>query len=81
MQETQQVLKDSGVSSSVSGSAPAGVLRKCVINGKTVFSDVECSEHGQVVKVHETRGYEAPRVPARPFFIVDTLGINGCDRT
>lgn len=44
--------------------APAGVLRKCVIDGKTVFSDVECSGHGDVVKVHETHGYETPKVPA-----------------
>jgi len=64
MQKTQQVLKDSGVSPSVSGSTPAGVLRKCVINGKTVFSDVECGGHGQVVRVHETHGYEAPKVAA-----------------
>jgi hypothetical protein len=63
IQKTQQVLRDSGVSPAA-GAAPAGVLRKCVINGKTVFSDVECNEHGQVVKVHETHGYEAPKVAA-----------------
>jgi hypothetical protein len=42
--------------------APAGVLRKCVINGKTVLSDVECKD-GQVVKAIDTRGIEAPKVP------------------
>ncbi|CAN7719631.1 MULTISPECIES: DUF4124 domain-containing protein [Duganella] len=41
---------------------PAGVLRKCVINGKTVLSDVECKD-GQVVKAIDTRGIEAPKVP------------------
>ena len=42
--------------------APAGVLRKCVINGKTVLSDVDCKD-GQVIKAIDTRGIEAPKVP------------------
>ncbi|MES2118893.1 MAG: DUF4124 domain-containing protein [Pseudomonadota bacterium] len=45
---------------------PAGVLRKCVIDGKTVFSDVDCTDANStstVVKVHETRGIESPKVP------------------
>jgi hypothetical protein len=45
---------------------PAGVLRKCVIDGKTVFSDVECTDRNPtsaVVKVHATRGIESPKVP------------------
>ncbi|MBA5607643.1 DUF4124 domain-containing protein [Duganella sp. FT3S] len=44
---------------------PAGVLRKCVIDGKTVLSDVDCNgnPNGTIVKVHETRGIESPKVP------------------
>lgn len=42
--------------------APAGVLRKCVIDGKTVFSDVDCKD-GKVVKPIDTRGIEAPKTP------------------
>ncbi len=42
--------------------APAGVLRKCVVDGKTVLSDVECKD-GKVVKAIDTRGIEAPKVP------------------
>ncbi|MCU6496521.1 DUF4124 domain-containing protein [Rugamonas sp. A1-17] len=42
--------------------APAGVLRKCVIDGKTVLSDVDCKD-GKVVKALDTRGIEAPKVP------------------
>lgn len=45
---------------------PAGVLRKCVIDGKTVLSDVDCTDRNPtstIVKVHETRGIEAPKVP------------------
>jgi len=41
---------------------PAGVLRKCVIDGKTVLSDVDCKD-GKVVKAIDTRGIEAPKVP------------------
>ena len=41
---------------------PAGVLRKCVIDGKTVLSDVDCKD-GKVVKPIDTRGIEAPKVP------------------
>ena len=42
--------------------APAGVLRKCVIDGKTVLSDVDCKD-GKVVKAIDTRGIEAPKPP------------------
>jgi len=42
--------------------APAGVLRKCVIDGKTVLSDVDCKD-GKVVKPIATRGIEAPKPP------------------
>jgi hypothetical protein len=42
--------------------APAGVLRKCVVDGKTVLSDVDCKD-GKVVKAIDTRGIEAPKVP------------------
>jgi hypothetical protein len=42
--------------------APAGVLRKCVIDGKTVLSDVDC-KGGKVVKAIDTKGIEAPKVP------------------
>jgi len=42
--------------------APVGVLRKCVIDGKTVLSDIDCKD-GKVVKAIDTRGIEAPKVP------------------
>lgn len=42
--------------------APAGVLRKCTINGKTVYSDVDC-QHGQSIKAIDSKGIEAPKVP------------------
>ena len=46
--------------------APGNVLRKCIINGKTVLSDVDCSAANptsKVVKSLDTRGVEAPKVP------------------
>ena len=48
--------------SGVAPPAPAGVLRKCVIDGKTVLSDVDCKD-GKVVKSIDTRGIEAPKPP------------------
>lgn len=45
--------------------APAP-LRKCVIHGKTVISNTECADQGSVIKVHETRGIEAPKAPPKP---------------
>ena len=38
------------------------MLRKCVIDGKTVVSDVDCKD-GKVVKPIDTRGIEAPKAP------------------
>ncbi|MYM89084.1 DUF4124 domain-containing protein [Rugamonas sp. FT82W] len=49
-------------SAAAAPAAPAGVLRKCVIDGKTVLSDVDCKD-GTVVKAIDTRGIEAPKVP------------------
>ena len=46
----------------IAPAAPAGVLRKCVVDGKTVLSDVACKD-GKVVKAIGTRGIEAPKVP------------------
>jgi hypothetical protein len=52
----------SPAASATAAAVPAGVLRKCVINGKTVLSDVDCKD-GQVIKAIDTRGIEAPKVP------------------
>lgn len=46
--------------------APGNQLRRCVIGGKTVFSDTECGAGNASTKnvvVHETKGIEAPKVP------------------
>jgi hypothetical protein len=46
--------------------APAAALRRCIIDGKTVFSDTECAASNPTTKkvvVQETRGIEAPKAP------------------
>lgn len=53
-------------SASAPPSAPANQLRRCVIDGKTVFSDTECGAANATTKnvvVHETKGIDAPRAP------------------
>jgi hypothetical protein len=47
---------------SLAPAVPAGVLRKCVVDGKIVLSDVDC-KGGKVVRAIDTRGIEAPKVP------------------
>src|SRR5471032_3279251 len=63
-QDVQPMSTDRRAAASAPAAAPAGVLRQCVIHGRTVFSDVECGAHDQAVKVHESHGYEAPKTPA-----------------
>jgi hypothetical protein len=46
-----------------------GALRKCVIDGKTVVSNVECldsNKTSKAIKIVDTRGVEAPKMPAAP---------------
>lgn len=54
------------VAAPAAAAAPAGVLRKCLIDGKTVLSDVDCTAanpSSRVVKPLDTRGIESPRAP------------------
>jgi len=56
----------SGAAAAAAAPAPGNQLRRCVINGKTVFSDTECSAANATTKnvvVHETKGVEAPKPP------------------
>jgi hypothetical protein len=46
-----------------------GELRKCVIKGKTVVSNTDCADSNassRRIDIHDTRGIEAPKVPAAP---------------
>jgi hypothetical protein len=51
------------------GQSGNGALRKCVIDGKTVVSNTDCldsNKTSKAIKIHDTRGIEAPKVPAAP---------------
>ena len=46
--------------------AEASSIRKCIIDGKRVYSNVECDKAdptSQKVQIHDTQGFEAPKVP------------------
>ena len=41
-------------------------IKKCTIDGKVVYSNVECDKGNQTsqkVQIHDTAGFEAPKVP------------------
>lgn len=53
------------------GAGPAstsGAMRKCVIDGKNVVSNVDCANaaSSKVIAIHDTRGVEAPKAPPPP---------------
>lgn len=62
VQQTQQVAAsvakpDGGISADI---------RKCTINGKVVYSNIECDAKNATthkVQLHDTQGIEAPKVP------------------
>ena len=47
--------------------APAsGTLKRCVIDGRTVISNVDCKDGNRstrTIAIHDTRGVEAPKAP------------------
>jgi type II secretory pathway pseudopilin PulG len=52
------------------GTEPAAVvLRKCVINGKTVISNTDCTSDNKTSKtldLHDSHGIESPKPPPPP---------------
>ena len=62
-------LTRTGAAQVVQQAAPkteAAPIRKCVIDGKTVYSNVECGKgnaSSEQVQLHDTKGFEAPKVP------------------
>ncbi len=44
----------------------ATALRKCVVDGKTVISNVDCTDKNPTskdIKIYDTKGFEAPKAP------------------
>ena len=69
IEQTRQALDGAGRALGNTAAAPqAGVLRKCVIGGKTMVSNVDCRHEptSQVIAIHATRGIEAPKAPPAP---------------
>jgi len=64
--ELGRQVQNAGAATAVTpGAAAQGPIRKCVIDGQTVYSNVDCKE-GHVVKVQDTAGFEAPKAPPPP---------------
>jgi hypothetical protein len=62
-QAVQQVQQSAGTAAKPESAA----IRKCVIDGKMVYSNVDCDKANptsQKVQIHDTKGFEAPKVPA-----------------
>ncbi len=45
--------------------APQGPIRKCVIAGKTVYSDSECPKSAEKIKLHDSKGFAPPPKPEK----------------
>ncbi len=45
--------------------APQGPIRKCVIAGKTVYSDTECPKSAEKIKLHDSKGFAPPPKPEK----------------
>jgi hypothetical protein len=61
--------KAAGDSARAAGAGSGGTMRKCVINGKTVVSNTDCSDQNKTSKtleLRDSRGFEAPKLPPVP---------------
>lgn len=67
--EAGQVLQQTQQSAERAVKAESAEIRKCVIDGKVVYSNVECDNSNTTsrkVQLHDTKGIEAPKVPPAP---------------
>lgn len=51
------------------GESGGGALRKCMVDGKVVYSNVECKASNptsKAVQLNDTKGFEAPKLPPPP---------------
>jgi hypothetical protein len=50
-------------------SGNSGQMRSCLIHGKKVISNTDCTDQNKtskVIQIHDSRGFEAPKKPAEP---------------
>lgn len=67
--EAGQVLQQTQQSAERAVKAESAEIRKCVIDGKVVYSNVECDNRNATsrkVQLHDTKGIEAPKSPPAP---------------
>lgn len=58
-----------GAATGAGSSNGGGALRKCVIDGKTVISNSDCSDKNptsKTIEIHDSKGFEAPPKPVEP---------------
>lgn len=61
--------KLAGESAKAATADSGGPMRKCVINGKTVVSNTECTDQNKsskTIEIRDSRGFEAPKLPPPP---------------
>ena len=59
----------SAAEGSLKSDSASGAIRKCTIDGKVVYSNVDCNAkdgNSKAVKLHDTRGIDAPKAPPPP---------------
>jgi hypothetical protein len=64
--EAGQVLQQTQRATEKAVLQEAASIRKCVVDGKVVYSNVECDKGNPTshkVQLHDTKGLEAPKVP------------------
>ena len=50
-------------------SASGGQMRKCIIDGQMVVSNVDCTDQNKTskaIKIQDSRGFEPPKKPVKP---------------
>jgi hypothetical protein len=62
LQKTQATAGDA-VKAQLAGQGQQGAMRKCSIGGKVVYSNIDCESGGQVIRIQDSAGFEAPRTP------------------
>ena len=78
-----KIVSDSAVAAPLDSAKAAlagqgGQMRKCVIGGKTVISNTDCVDQNptsKVIKMRDTRGFEAPKQPPQAKIELDANAV------
>jgi hypothetical protein len=64
--EIGQVVQQTQQNASNAAKSESAAIRKCTIDGKVVYSNVDCDKANptsQKVQINDTKGFEAPKAP------------------